>query len=136
MPVSFELDETTGSLRIRSCGEASVDDFVAQAKLLFGRQRVPRPLHIFLDLREMTPLPTAQEIRGARDSLIRLRGRVTFGCCAVLAEQDATYGMARMWSILVEEIFAAVSVFRSADEAEQWFRAVVRPGQQTSSRNG
>jgi hypothetical protein len=58
-----------------------------------------------------------------KDNLFSLRGKVTFGCCAVLADRDAMFGMARMWGVFVEDMFAAVSIFRTAPPAIEWFDA-------------
>jgi hypothetical protein len=39
---------------------------------------------------------------------------------AAVVDQPATYGMARMWEALVEDVGLETHIFRSLDEAEQW----------------
>ena len=129
MPVSFEFNEASGVIRIRCYGECSVVDVVPQSKSFLDGRTLPNPINVFVDVRELTSLPTTEEVRRLKDSLFSARERVTFGCCAVLADRDAIYGMARMWGVFVEEIFAAVDVFRLAPEAIKWFDAqCVRDG--------
>ena len=121
MPVSFEFNQALGVIRIRCYGEVGVLDVVSQSKSFLIQKRVPNPLNVFLDVRELTALPTADEVLRVKDYLFSLRGKVTFGCCAVLADRDAMFGMARMWGVFVEDMFAAVSIFRLAAEATEWF---------------
>jgi hypothetical protein len=78
---------------------------------------------VFLDLHEVTSRPTAEEIRIASKEPGALQGTVTFGCCAIVVDRDALFGMARMWGILAEGSFVAVNVFRSTTEAEAWLEA-------------
>ena len=78
---------------------------------------------MFLDLHEVTSRPTAEEIRIASKEPGALQGTVTFGCCAIVVDRDALFGMARMWGILAEGSFVSVNVFRSTTEAEAWLEA-------------
>jgi hypothetical protein len=41
---------------------------------------------------------------------------------AVAADKDFTYGLSRMWQILVEETGWEIMVFRSRDDAEEWIK--------------
>ena len=123
MPVLYERTETAAAVRIRCSGEVTILDVIAGCKLHLEEERIPAPLNIFLDLREMISVPTTPEIRAVSDTLFHLRRKPAFGSCAVLTERDATFGMARMFSILVEEMFVAVRVFRLPAEANEWFEA-------------
>ena len=123
MPVLFERTETSAAVRIRCSGEVTILDVIPGCRSHSERERTPGPLNVFLDLREMISVPTTSEIRAVSDTLYHLRRRPAFGCCAVLAERDATFGMARMFSILVEDMFVAVRVFRLPTEANEWFEA-------------
>jgi hypothetical protein len=61
-----------------------------------SRPRLPDAL-VLLDLRHETSLPESQEMRIVAYEISRVRERVAFGTCAVVACRDALFGMLRMF---------------------------------------
>ena len=57
----------------------------------------PTRLDVLLDLRHETSLPESQEMRVVAYEISRVRERVAFGTCAVVACRDALFGMLRMF---------------------------------------
>lgn len=53
-----------------------------------------------------------------------LRYRVRFGACALVAQSDLLYGIARMFSVLAETQFEQIRVFRDFLPAEFWIHSV------------
>lgn len=120
MPISYQIDRTAALIRTRCYGHVTLHEVVGHFRDLRQESALPKRLDVFLDLHEVTSRPTAEEIRIASKEPGALQGTVTFGCCAIVVDRDALFGMARMWGILAEGSFVAVNVFRSTTEAEAW----------------
>jgi hypothetical protein len=120
MPVSYTLDQAAGLIRTRCSGDVTLSEVLHHFQELKEDPERPSNLDVFLDLREMTSSPTAGEIRQAGWGPHDVRGVIRFGYCAIVAEREILYAMARMWEMLVENFFLEVVVFRSASEAEIW----------------
>jgi hypothetical protein len=80
----------------------------------------PGALDVFLDLREVTSLPSADQLRAVTAEIARIAPNLRFGACAIITDRDALFGMSRMFSVFAEGYFRAITVFRSADEGECW----------------
>ena len=50
----------------------------------------------------------------------RRAGLTKLGPLALLAHQDAVYGLCRMWFFMAENLFESIEVFRSEAEALKW----------------
>jgi hypothetical protein len=122
MPISYQIDGTAGLIRTRCWGEVVIDEVRSHFQTLVRDPNLTGRPDVFLDLREMNSLPTADEIREASEIIARLPATVRFGACAIIAQRDALYGMSRMFSVFAEQFFSAISAFRSAPEAEAWLR--------------
>ena len=123
MPISYQIDRTAALIRTRCYGHVTLHEVLGHFRDLRQESALPKRLDVFLDMHEVTSCPTAEEIRIASKEPGALQGTVTFGCCAIVVDRDALYGMARMWGILAEGSFVAVNVFRSTTEAEAWLEA-------------
>lgn len=134
MPISYQIDRTAALIRTRCYGHVTVHEVLGHFRDLRQESALPKRLDVFLDLHEVTSRPTAEEIRIASKEPGALQGTVTFGCCAIVVDRDALFGMARMWGILAEGSFVAVNVFRSTTEAEAWLEA--QRLKESDTRNG
>jgi hypothetical protein len=119
VPIRYDLDASAGRIETACIGEVSVDDVLAHFAEL-ADLALPEPLDVLLDLTPMTSLPETPQIRLVADALGSLAGRVRFGACAVVAKENALFGMSRMFGVYAEQAFDRVSVFRDRDEAERW----------------
>jgi hypothetical protein len=77
-------------------------------------------LNVLLDMSEVTSVPESEQLRDVSDQIGRIREKVQFEYCAIVALTDVLYGMARMFAVFAEEWFGEISVFRALDEAEVW----------------
>lgn len=123
MPISYQIDRTAALIRTRCYGYVTLHEVLGHFRDLRQESALPKRLDVFLDMHEVTSRPTAEEIRIASKEPGALQGTVTFGCCAIVVDRDALFGMARMWGILAEGSFVSVNVFRSTTEAEAWLEA-------------
>lgn len=123
MPISYQIDRTAALIRTRCYGHVTLHEVLGHFRDLRQESALPKRLDVFLDLHEVISRPTAEEIRIASKEPGALQGTVTFGCCAIVVDRDALFGMARMWGILAEGSFVSVNVFRSTTEAEAWLEA-------------
>lgn len=64
--------------------------------------------------------PETRQISTVVNEMKRVRGRVRFGACAVVANRDALVGMMRVFDAMAEECFRVTCTFRAANEAEVW----------------
>ena len=120
MPVSYTIDKEAGLIRTRCEGNVTLAEVLNHFQVLKDDPERPNHLDVFLDLREMTSSPTADQIRAASRGPRFLGGPGKFGFCAIVADRDVIYGMSRMWAVFVGQMFTEVMVFRSAPEAEIW----------------
>jgi hypothetical protein len=80
----------------------------------------PDRLDVFLDLSEVDSLPETRQISTVIREVKRIRGKVRFGACAILARRAALIGMMRMFEAMAEECFRVTCTFRVENEAEAW----------------
>jgi hypothetical protein len=73
-----------------------------------------------LDLSEQTSIPERDNLDEIAETVRRIRGRVQFRACAIVACTDALFGMLRMFEVFAEDYFGAICVFRVKEEAEAW----------------
>jgi hypothetical protein len=74
----------------------------------------------------MRSLPETEHLKSAASEIDRLRPKVEWGACAIVASSDAQFGLSRMFQVFAEEYFSDSLVFREFEEAERWL-ASVRP---------
>jgi len=98
----------------------TLEEVLAHFRDLVRDPDCPRRLDVLLDLSEETSLPESEQIKIIAYEVSRVRERVEFGTCAVVACSDALYGMIRMFQVFTEKLFAETWVFRSLPEAEAW----------------
>ena len=63
------------------------------------------------------------------NELKRIRGKIRFNACAILACRDALFGMMRMFEVLAEDSFRVTRTFRTATEAETWLVSQQSPAE-------
>jgi hypothetical protein len=80
----------------------------------------PDRVNVLLDLSDETSIPTKDNLTDVASEISRIRGRVQFGSCAVVACTDALYGMLRMFEMFAEQYFRESCVFRTKRDAEVW----------------
>ena len=120
MPVTYGIDKVNGIIHTKCTGPVTVEEVVDHFRVLGQDPDCPEMLDVFLDLRGQTSVPKTENLREVVGEISRIRGRVQFGKCAIVACNDALFGMLRMFEVFAEQCFRQSRVFRNAKEAEAW----------------
>jgi hypothetical protein len=123
MPVTYEIDKTNGIIRTRCIGAVTIEEVVDHFRVLEQDPECPDRVNVLLDLSDETSVPTKDNLQTVVGEISRIRGRVQFGACAVIACTDALFGMLRMFEVFAEPCFREIRVFRKASEAKAWLAA-------------
>ncbi len=120
MPVTYKIDTSRKLIRTKCSGNVTLPEVVDHFRKLAQDPECPEYLDVLLDLSEETSLPTTSQLQSVAHEIMRIRQRVRFGFCAVVAERDALYGMLRVFEVIAQDYFRAINVFRTSQEAEVW----------------
>src|SRR5215813_5845170 len=136
MPVSYQIDQIQGIIRTKCLGNVTLDEVIEHFGALEQDPECPDHLDVLLDLSETTSKPNADQLKAVSNEIGRIRKRVRFDACAIVACQDALFGMARMFEVFAEDRFRATRVFRALDEAEKWLDSQRGPSTKTERPDG
>jgi len=120
MPVTYKIDRANRLIRTKCTGPITVDDVVEHFRVLEHDPLCPDCVDVLLEVRDGTSVPKTEELRTVTHEIARIRGRVQFGICAIVAPTDALFGMMRMFEVFTEDYFHETRVFRTVVEAELW----------------
>src|SRR6058998_3912725 len=114
MPVTYTINAKEKLIRTRCTGNVTVHEVIDHFRTLERDPACPDSLDVFLDLSETTSLPFTGEITSVAVEISRIKKKVRFNICAVVATRDALFGMLRMFSVVAGPYFTAIRVFRGA----------------------
>ena len=120
MTVTYQIDQAKRRIHTRCVGAVTLHEVLQHFADLVRDPDCPARLDVLLDLSEMTSLPTSSKLTAVTTEVARVRPRVEFDGCAIIATQDALFGMARMFEVFAENYFGATRVFRTMDEGARW----------------
>ncbi len=120
MPVTYEIDHTTGIIRTKCFGRVVLEDVLDHFRTLQCDPECPERLDVLLDLSASESAASSGQLRTVAHAIAAIRDRVTFDACAIVAPTDLLFGIARMFEVFAQEHFRATHVFRSARDAEAW----------------
>lgn len=120
MPITYQIDVGQKMIRTKCAGQVSLPDVVEHFQTLSHDPQCPARLDVFLDVSEVETLPDARQILAVVTELKKVRSKVLFDACAILAGGDAIFGMMRMFEAQAEGLFRITRTFRSAPEADAW----------------
>jgi hypothetical protein len=120
MPVTYAIDTRERVIRTQCIGMVALADVVDHFRTLESDPDCVGRLDVLLDLSEMNSVPSARQIQSVPYEIARIRERVRFGACAIVATTDPLFGMLRMFEVVAERVFRVIHVFRSRAEAEAW----------------
>ena len=124
MPIQSSRDDVRRRVTVTlqsAIGASDLTEFITSEAPVPGGER---PYDILVDLRfaqvDLGTSAQAQSIAAVaeRAEPNRRKGRV-----AVVAEDDATFGIARMYAAYREKVGITVEVFRRIEDAESWLSA-------------
>ena len=120
MPITYQIDTDKRTIRTKAAGYVTLQEVIDHFQILAQDPQCPDRLDVFLDLSEVDSLPETPQLSTVIDALKRIRAKVHFQACAILASRNALFGMMRMFEALAEKFFRVTSTFRIASEAEAW----------------
>ena len=119
MSVTYQIDQAKRRIHTRCIGAVTLDEVLQHFADLVRDPDCPARLDVLLDLSETTSL-TSSQLKAVTTEVARVRPRVQFDGCAIIASRDALFGMARMFEVFAENYFGATRVFRTMDEGTRW----------------
>ena len=131
MSVTYKIDVDKRTVRTKCVGLVTLQEVIGHFRTLEQDSKCPDLLDVLLDLSEVDSLPETRQISTVINEMKRVRGRVRFGACAIVASREALVGMMRVFEAIAEECFRVSCTFRVANEAEAWLAS-----QQSSTTNG
>jgi hypothetical protein len=126
MPITYTIDTKERVIRTRCVGMVTFAEVVDHFRELERDSDSSGQLDVLLDLSEMSSLPQTSQIQAVPYEISRIREKVRFGACAIVALSDPLFGMLRMFEVLAQRYFRAIHVFRSGADAEAWLESQKR----------
>lgn len=123
MPVTYQINRETAFIETRCTGEVTLDEVLDHFRQIEAEPALARRLDVVLDLDKTTSLPESAQLMEVTRAVERLREKVEWGACAIVASRDALYGMSRIFEVFAEKQFNRISVFRDRKEANRWIAA-------------
>jgi hypothetical protein len=126
MSITYRIDKATETIRTTCSGAVTIEEVIDHFRKLEKDPDCPDRLDVLLDLSEQTTIPESKNLEAVARAIERIRSKVQFGACAIIARTDALFGMLRMFEVFVEPYFRETSVFRTTCAAEAWLELVQR----------
>ena len=120
MPVTYQIDRANRLVHTTCTGPITLADVIDHFRTLEQDPACPDCVDVLLDVQEGTTVPKSAELRDVAREIARIRGRVQFGVCAIVANTDILFGMMRMFEVFAEDYFHETQAFRTVGEAEAW----------------
>jgi len=136
MPVSYEIDAARGLIRTRCSGVVELADVLGHFATLQRDPARPAWPDVLLDFTGLGSLPNAAQIGAVKDRM-SWRPAFRFRFCAIVADRDVVFGIARMFQSMTTAFFEDVTVVRSVGDAEAWLEQLhARHGPGHAPRQG
>jgi hypothetical protein len=127
MAVSYEIDPRTKLVRTTCTGLVTLNEVMGHFQVLESDRRLPDPVNVLLDLREIQIAPETDQVRSIADQMGKMTNTIRWGALAIVAPRDLIFGMSRMLEMRTEHLFVATRVFRELGEAEKWLAESIVP---------
>ncbi len=122
MGIRYSFDETS-MLRLEVADPIDIEQIRATVEALLAEPEFRPGIDILSDHTSLEATATTQMVGAVLPLLERLGERLGRFRCAIVAPEDASFGMARMAATLASDGPATVHAFRSLPEAEAWLAA-------------
>ena len=120
VPITYQIDADKRTIRTKAVGYVTLQEVIDHFRTLEQDPQCPKRPDVFLDLSEVDSLPETPQLSTVIHELKKIRAKVRFESCAILASRDALFGMMRVFEALAEKFFRETRTFRIATEAEAW----------------
>jgi hypothetical protein len=122
MPIHYSVDPVRRRIVTRADGVVTFKDINAHLDLEQRNRDLAAPEVV--DARGATTNLTTEEVRALVRRAADMSRVVDLGPTAIVTTNDVVYGMARMYSMLVEGYGANTEVFRDLESAERWLNQI------------
>jgi hypothetical protein len=120
MPIEWEADAETGLILSAAIGEIPTEAYLAFWDEIIADPRIAPGPRIVADFRRVEVTRSGADVRSLATGSKRFSEFMAGGRMAVVATQQASFGLARMYESLVSALDIEVRVFRDHDEARAW----------------
>jgi hypothetical protein len=120
VPITYQIDTDKRTIRTKAVGRVTLQEVIDHFRTLGQDPRCPERTDVLLDLSEVDSIPEPAQLSTVVRELGRIRPKVRFDACAIVASGNALFGMMRMFEVLAEGAFRLTRTFRIAAEAEAW----------------
>jgi hypothetical protein len=120
MSVTYRYDEFANRLQTRCEGSVTYADVMEHFRQLTRDARLKPNCDVLLDFSFMLGSPTGEQMSDVTAKLEEMRELVQFGRCAVVAPEDVSYGLGRMFQGHAWPLFTGVRVFRTLTDGTAW----------------
>ena len=118
MPITYVIDRIQQRMTTHADGLVTFDDINRHLDAEEHERALGLP-ELF-DARGATTNITADQVRRLVRRAADTARKAPLGPTAIVADNDVAFGMARMYSILMEDVAGSVSVFRDLGSARRW----------------
>ena len=118
MPLTFHVDRAEGIVRSQGSGDLTVADLLGYFSDTRADPEYIPGLHRVMDLREVTQLPSSEDIRSLA-TFARTKAPVETARMAIIASSDLAYGVSMMFKGFVG-YGERLIVVRDEAEAMAW----------------
>jgi hypothetical protein len=119
MPVSYEIDATRSLVRTRCSGTVELADVLGHFATLQRDPARPAWPDVLLDFTGLESLPSSAQLGAVKDRM-SWKPAFRFRYCAIVADRDVVFGIARMFQSMTTAFFEDLTVVRSLPDAEAW----------------
>ena len=127
MPVTYQINREARFIETYCTGVVTFDEVMGHFEQLEAEAALPERLDVLLDLEGVTTLPESGQLLEVARAVDRLKAKLEWGACAIVASHDALFGMSRMFEAFVEGSFARIAVFRKREDAKGWLACCRAP---------
>jgi hypothetical protein len=127
MPVTYQINREARFIETYCTGVVTFDEVMGHFEQLEAEAALPERLDVLLDLAGATTLPESGQLLEVARAVERLKAKLEWGACAIVASHDALFGMSRMFEAFAEGSFARIAVFRKREDAKGWLACCRAP---------
>ncbi len=128
MPVLYTIDPEQRRIRTTCSGYVTFAEVCEHFRELRGDPQFRDLLDVLLDLSGCTSLPTPDQLREVVSQIDAIGGRWRFGACAIIAIDEALFGMTRIFEVYARDVFTATDIFRNVPDGERWLTSLREVG--------
>ena len=125
MPISYRIDSAAGVVHVTFRGRVTIEEFRTQYAVLAADPQFRPTMHRLSDARELTELPSLDELRAFAGVIAAARQRELDGVKrAVIVGSAAAYGVGRQYQVFMGLSGAPIDLLHGDAEVAAWLAAL------------